>query len=49
MKVDESIKNIFSLTQHASLSKKGNLKTEHTHLSKLCLLKPVVLFKEKNL
>ena len=47
MKVDESIKTIFSLTQYASLSKQAHLKTGHTQLSKLCLLKRAVLFKEK--
>ena len=47
VKVDESIKTIFSLTQYASLSKQAHLKTGHTQLSKLCLLKRAVLFKEK--
>ena len=43
IKVDESIKTIFYLTHYASL-----LKTEHTHFSKLCLLKRVVLYKRQS-
>ena len=48
MKVDESIKTIFYLTQYASLSKEANFKTDYTHFSKLCLLKRVVLYKKEN-
>ena len=49
MKVDKPIKTIFCLTHNASVLPQVNLKTEHAQLSKLCLLKRVVLFKEKNL
>ena len=35
-------KNHYNLTHYLSLLKSANLKTEHTHFSKLCLLKRVV-------
>ena len=44
MKVDEPIKAILYLAQHASLKHQS----DHTHFSKLCLLKHVVLFKKQN-
>ena len=48
MKVDESIKTIFYLTHYPSLITQVNLKTEHTHFSKLCMLKPAVLYIKLN-
>ena len=48
MKVDDSIKTIFYLTNYPCLLKKANLKTQHTDFSKLCLLKRVVLYKKRN-
>ena len=48
MKLDESIKTIFYLPDYSSLLMEANLKTEHTHFLKLCLLKRVVLYKKLN-
>ena len=48
MKLEESIKTIFYLPHYASLLKSANLKTEHTHFSKMCLLKRAVLYKKLN-
>ena len=47
MKVDGSLKAIFYLRQYASLSKQANLKTEHTYLSKRCLLERAFYLKKK--
>ena len=48
MKLEESIKTIFYLPHYASLLKSANLKTEHTHFSKMCPLKRAVLYKKLN-
>ena len=48
MKVDEPLKTIFYSTHYTSLLKKANLKTEHAHFSKLCLLKRVVLYEKQH-
>ena len=44
MKVDGAIKTIFYLTHYTFLLKCRNFKTDHTHFSKLCLLKRVVSY-----
>ena len=48
MKVNESIKTIFYLLHYASLLKQANFKTDHAHLSKLCLLKRVILVNKQH-
>ena len=48
MKVGESIKTIFYLTHYAFMLKWPSLKIEHTHFSKLCVLKRVVLKKKQH-
>ena len=48
MKVNESIKTIFYLPHHASLSEQVNSKTETVHFSKLCRLKGFILVKKQH-
>ena len=48
MKVNESIKTIFYVTQHALLLGQATFKTEHTQFSKLCPLKLAILVKKKH-
>ena len=48
MKLDEPLKTIFCLPHYASLLSTANFKTDHAHISKLRLLKLVVLYKKQH-
>ena len=48
MKVNESLKTIFYLPHYASLLREANFKIDHTHFSKLCLLKSIILLEKQH-
>ena len=49
MKINKPLKTIFYFPHYASLLSKANLKTDHAHFSKLCLLEVIIFVKKQHL
>ena len=47
-KVNEPLKTIFYLPHYASLLKEANIKIDHAHCSKMCLLKCIIFLENQH-